>query len=98
MFLINPKVKFHLLLGKLERGCEEKCSTLPETNSLPLKIGGWNTILSYWVSAYFQGLWLLVSVKGQWGVPLTVYPWYLLCSLGILGDNLPINTHYIGLI
>ena len=33
-------------------------------------------------------------IKGQWGVPLTVYPWYLLCSLGILGDNLPINTHY----
>ena len=36
--------------------------------------------------------------KGQLGVPLTVYPWYLLCSLGILGNNLPINTHYIGLI
>ena len=35
----------------------------------------------------------LDSLKGQWGVPLTVYPWYLLCSLGILGDNLPINTH-----
>ena len=28
-------------------------------------------------------------VKGQWGVPLTVYPWYLLCSLGILGDYNP---------
>ena len=27
-----------------------------------------------------------------------VLPWYLLGSLGILGDNLPINTHYIGLI
>ena len=39
-----------------------------------------------------------VSIKGQLGVPLTVYPLYLLCSLGILGDNLPINTHYIGLI
>ena len=25
-------------------------------------------------------------VKGQFGVPLTVYPWYLLRSLGILGD------------
>ena len=23
------------------------------------------------------------------GVPLTVYPWYLLCSLGILGDYNP---------
>ena len=40
----------------------------------------------------------VAPVKGEWGVPLTVYPWYLLCSLGILGDNLPINTHYIGLI
>ena len=24
--------------------------------------------------------------KGQLGIPLTVYPWYLSCSLGILGD------------
>ena len=30
------------------------------------------------------------SVKGQLGVPLTyMYPWYLLCSLGILGDYNP---------
>ena len=29
--------------------------TLPETNSSPLKMDGWNTSLSYWVSAYFQG-------------------------------------------
>ena len=28
-------------------------------------------------------------IKGQVGVPLTVYPWYLLCSLGILGDYNP---------
>ncbi len=34
---------------------------LPETNSSPLKMDGWNTILSYWFSAYFQGLLLLVS-------------------------------------
>ena len=27
--------------------------------------------------------------KGQLGVPLTVYPWYLLCSLGILEDYNP---------
>ena len=26
------------------------------------------------------------TFKGQLGVPVTVYPWYLLCSLGILGD------------
>ena len=28
-----------------------------------------------------------VCIKGQLGVPLTVYPWYLLGSLGILGDT-----------
>ena len=28
-------------------------------------------------------------VKGQLDVPLTVYLWYLLCSLGILGDYNP---------
>lgn len=35
--------------------------------------------------------------KGQLDAPLTAYPWYLLCSFGILGDyNLqPIITHYI---
>ena len=26
----------------------------------PLKIGGWETILSFWDPAYFQGRWLLV--------------------------------------
>ena len=31
----------------------------------------------------------VANIKGQWGVPLTVYPWYLLCSLGILGDYNP---------
>ena len=36
--------------------------TLPETNSSPLKMDGWNTtfLLSYWVSADFQGRLLLV--------------------------------------
>ena len=29
--------------------------TLPETNSSPLKMDAWKTILSYWVSANFQG-------------------------------------------
>ena len=33
------------------------------------------------------------NIKEQLGVPLKAYPWYLLCSLGILGDHLPINTH-----
>ena len=30
-----------------------------------------------------------LSIKGQLGVPLTVYKGYLLCSLGILGDYNP---------
>ena len=30
-------------------------STLPETNSSPLKIDDWKTILSFWVWAYFHG-------------------------------------------
>ena len=29
--------------------------TLPETNSSPPKMDGWNTILSFWGPAYFQG-------------------------------------------
>ena len=29
------------------------------------------------------------NFKGQLDVPLTVYPWYFLCSLGILGDCNP---------
>ena len=35
--------------------------TLPETNSSHLKMDGWNTIVSFWGPAYFQGLLLLVS-------------------------------------
>ena len=38
--------------------------TLPETNSSPLKMDGWNTILSYWgPTAYFQ--WRLLLVSGS---------------------------------
>ena len=29
--------------------------TLPETNSSHLKMDGWNTIISFWGPAYFQG-------------------------------------------
>ena len=29
--------------------------TLPETNRLHLKVDGWNTIVSFWGPAYFQG-------------------------------------------
>ena len=34
--------------------------SFPETNSSPLRIGGWETILSLWVLAHFQGLLLLL--------------------------------------
>ena len=34
--------------------------------------------------------WQVLRIKRQLGVPLTyVYPWYLLCSLGIFGDYNP---------
>ncbi len=36
----------------------------------------WNCSMRYFEATF----------KGQLGVPLAVYPWYLLCSLGILGD------------
>ena len=36
--------------------------TLPETKSLTLKIGGWKTILAFWVLAYFHGRLLAVKV------------------------------------
>ena len=31
----------------------------------------------------------VLDFKGQLGVPLTAYPWYLFCPLGILGDSTP---------
>ncbi len=47
----------------------------------------------------YQSTWRTsqLSIKGQLGVPLTVYPWYLLCSLGILGDYNPLYRAYIGI-
>ncbi len=55
--------------------------TLPETNSSPLQMDGWNTSLSYWVSAYFQGLLPLVSGRVSfwwaWGRRLRfLWDWY----------------------
>ena len=44
-----------------EKPASSLAATLPETNSSPLKMDGWNTIISYWGPAYFQGLLLLVS-------------------------------------
>ena len=44
--------------------------------------------------------WWLCKIKGQLGVPLTVYPWSLLCSLGFLGiitHKYPLSRAYIGI-
>ena len=37
------------------RAMQRVLATLLETNELHLKMDGWNTMVSYWVSAYFQG-------------------------------------------
>ena len=37
------------------KGTCKKMDTLPETNSSHLKMDGWNTIVSFWEFAYFQG-------------------------------------------
>ena len=52
---------------------------------------------------YFHKLSLFsvpIEFKGQLGVPLTVYPWYFLCSLEILGiitHQHPLYRAYIGI-
>ena len=46
---------WHVGIFEGKYGILELKPTLPETNSSPLKMDGWNTILSYCVSAYFQG-------------------------------------------
>ena len=45
---------------------ENKCGTLPETNSKsPLKMDGWNTIVSFWDDLFFLGAMLVLgSVTG----------------------------------
>ena len=48
-------------------------ATLPETNSSPLKMDGWNTSLSYWVSAYFQGRAVSSREGNQAGLMISVY-------------------------
>ena len=53
----------HCFIGKVRP--DPKGGSLPETNSSPLKMDGWNTILSYWVSAYFQGR----TVSFREGIP-----------------------------
>ena len=40
-------------------------------------------------STYCVSIQKTIEIKGQLGVPLTMYPWYLLCSVGILGDYNP---------
>ena len=56
--------------------------TLPKTNSSPLQMDGWNTILSYWVSAYFQGRLLLVS-----GRVCLFWPFWWWCPWADVADE-----------
>ncbi len=53
-----------------------------------------------WISTGHDMIPWYHNIKGQLGVPLTVYPWYLLCSLEIRGDlthKYPLNRAYIGI-
>ena len=55
-----------IVIGVWRGGCIRKRKLfvpLPKTNKSHLKIDGWNAIVSFWVSAYFQGrdMYLLVS-------------------------------------
>ena len=51
---------FHLIFpwkilnGRISIGKTLKKTTLPETNSLPLKINGWRTIVSFWARHLFR--------------------------------------------
>ena len=60
----------------------------PKNHALEHVISGF-TLWHHWVSMYVKLRGGGGSFKGELGVPLTVYPGYLLCSLGILGDYNP---------
>ena len=60
--------------------CIRRYSQIAVVKNQPLQLG--NTSL-------YGPLRKVRYIKGQLGGPLTVYPWYLLCSLGILGDSNP---------
>ena len=71
--------------------------------------GSYDSLLVPWIILVLDGYLCILpqlkgptktlTFKGQLGVPLTVYPWYLLCSLRILGDQnkIPIIWAYIGI-
>ena len=48
--------------------------TLPETNTSPLKMDGWNTILSYWGPGLFSGGF---AVSFREGIPFSWLAWDL---------------------
>ena len=55
-----------------------------------------------WCPPFFsKGAMQVAGIKGQLGVPPTVYPWYLLCStlgfLGIITHKYPLQRAYIGI-
>ena len=55
-FLFSTQSLIWLHLGIVWTRFVATTTTIPETNSSHLKMDGWNTIVSYWGPAYFQGL------------------------------------------
>ena len=61
------------------------CITLPKTNSSPLKIGGWKTILSFWETlfsgakmlVYHFGYVSLAMGGGGCDAPNSPVPWHI---------------------
>ena len=51
----NKSLEKEIPFGKHRRGILPKKTTPPKFNGLPLKNGGWKTILSYWEFVTFQG-------------------------------------------
>ena len=89
MFL-NICMQIYIMRYISHSGC--LCSLLTDLRAWPQL--GWFWCWSLWLLWLWMRLFssrYFPTIKGQLGVPLTVYPWYLLCSLGpgILGDYNP---------
>ena len=63
----NPLIRSPLILTSCQGHPSRQFPSLKLTASLPLKMDGWNTILSFWVSVTFQGR----TVKLQGGYIIT---------------------------
>ena len=70
-----PLGKLHSAHGIQSQHLHSKPTTLPETNSSPLKIDGWNTIVSFWnglfsgANCFFQGGYQFFYKRHLW--PMT---------------------------